>query len=59
VTQVTQVLRVREGGVADLPAVQRVLAAANEPYRAVLPDAAYRTYLDMVLAVEERLDVAS
>jgi GNAT superfamily N-acetyltransferase len=58
VTQVTQALRVREGGVADLPAVQRVLAAANEPYRAVLPEAAYRTYLDMVLAVEERLDVA-
>jgi GNAT superfamily N-acetyltransferase len=56
--QVIQALHMRDAGLADLPEVQRVLAAANEPYRAVLPEAAYRAYVEMVLALEERLDVA-
>jgi GNAT superfamily N-acetyltransferase len=51
-------LQVRVGGVDDLPELQRVLAAANESCRAALPDVSYDAYLEMVLALEERLDVA-
>lgn len=57
--QVTeQQLHFRDGGTSDLPEVRRILSAANEPYRSALSPQAFDPYLDMVLAIEERLSVA-
>jgi GNAT superfamily N-acetyltransferase len=49
----------RDGGPSDLTTVRRILAAANEPFRSVLQPGAFDPYLEMVLALEERLSVAS
>lgn len=39
--------------------MRRILVAANEQYRSVLPAAVFESYLAMVLDLEPRLDVAS
>lgn len=51
-------LEVRDGTVGDLQELRRILTAAAEPARAALPPAAFDVYLDMVLALEDRLSVA-
>lgn len=55
---VTRAFEMRDGSVEDLPELRRILTSANEPYRAVLGTAAFTPYLDMVLALDERIDVA-
>lgn len=56
--QVIEELQMRDGGADDLTEVRRVLAAAYEPLQATLPHAVFEPYLEMVLALEERLGVA-
>jgi ribosomal protein S18 acetylase RimI-like enzyme len=56
---IKSILHVTEAGADDLGAVRRILVAANEQYRAVLPATTFDPYLAMVLDLEPRLEVAS
>ena len=56
--QVIDGLQIRDGGAADLPELRRILIAANEIARPAIPPSTFEAYLEMVLALEERLDVA-
>lgn len=51
-------LRIRDGGARDLLEVRRLLSAANEHLRAALAGEAFDAYLEMVLALDERLEEA-
>ena len=51
-------VQITEAGRRELDEVRRVLAEANEGYRAVLDPAAFDPYLEMVLDLDARLDVA-
>ena len=57
--QATDRLQLREADDADIPEVQRILRAANEPFRDALGAGAFEPYLQMALAVDDRRSVAT
>ena len=56
--QAIEGLQIRDGGAADLPELRRLLLAANEACRPAIPGRTFEAYLEMVLALEDRLEVA-
>jgi len=54
----TTMLDIRPAAAADVPALQRVIAAAFGQYRATLPPDFFDVYLDDLLAVAGRIEAA-